>query len=533
MKLGSILVATLAALVLAPSAMAGLGSIGGNEDGALCDGIPFAEQAYSSIPAAASSIKPTAIAGGEQFVVFLGSEGKVYTCGSNEYDQLGVASPASSDTPVALPLEHVVNIAAGEHFAMALLSNGSVVTWGATINGTLYEPQFDTHHLPEVVPGLVATSIGAGPASAAAVTSGGQVVNWGTNTYDQFCLASRGGGDSPVVMEGVSEAKQVEPALEDVYVLTAKGKVMGCSEDALTERANGVVNLWPGWTDGLAQTENGSLYMLEPNGKMHAAPITGAVQAASGTESFIALQNSKAYTWDGNLRGMLGIGVSEGGYEPCCAPYEVKDLPEPVTVIGQGLLDNYVGGGGAPAPKVLHLTKWSLAGSSLKDKKLGQSFNFPVGEASGLSALYGNLNTSFSTGTFRAPLEWEGLTVASLGLNIGGAITGNTEWESATEAKLRTTGTEQIGIEYLSMLGLKIPTSCESKAKLYLTGHQSLTSLESEVHLNGTSAIGKFSCHSGLLGLGGLLGEVFTMLLSGEGNSTTVVVTPLSAKPLE
>lgn len=72
------------------------------------------------------------IACGYNHTLFLLDDGTVYSCGSNDFEQLGHDGPRSKPEQVlALETQTIVHIAAGHSFSCALNNHGQLYIWGA------------------------------------------------------------------------------------------------------------------------------------------------------------------------------------------------------------------------------------------------------------------------------------------------------------------------------------------------------------------------------------------------------------------
>lgn len=79
------------------------------------------------------------ISAGNQFSVFLKSDGTVYACGSNNYGQLGMGSSGNYfATPTLIPgIDNVTSIATGDFHTVFLKSDGTVWVCGNNTEGQL------------------------------------------------------------------------------------------------------------------------------------------------------------------------------------------------------------------------------------------------------------------------------------------------------------------------------------------------------------------------------------------------------------
>jgi len=139
------------------------------------------------------------LAVGSGHVIVLGSDGKVYGWGANNYGQLGNGLTANSLVPVAvtstgvLSGKTIVAISVGGGHSVALSSDGRVYTWGNGASGQLGDntPK-SSSPLPVAVAttgnlsGKVVASISAASDMTYCVTTEGRVYAWGANASGQL-----------------------------------------------------------------------------------------------------------------------------------------------------------------------------------------------------------------------------------------------------------------------------------------------------------------------------------------------------------
>ena len=524
----AVLLTLVGALLMTPgSASADVAAWGSNEDGALCDGHSPTEQLLSSVPVAGAPQKIAAVAGGEDFVVLLEEDGSVWTCGANNEGQLGDGSEGgSSETPVEVQLpgtSPAVQVAASDHTGYARLADGQVYSWGGPLETRGWnlrsfrnpsEPA-SVQYLEGAGEAIEASSIAAGPNTAAAVLTNHHAVVWGKQEYAQACHRAEHKWETPVEVEGAGEAAQVSLGYEDTYVLLQSGEVKACTQGKLTKlELPSTRGIAAGWFSLLSLDGSGNVYLSEEGHAPREEVGPGVEAIAAGENTYMALEAGKVYTYGDNARGMRGIGVPEGEDTEAELHWtEVSALSEAVSVVGIGRFDEYVGGGGAPAPKVVNLAGRHLSGSSLTLKKVNQSFELPPGQVAGWAAQWGQLSATFSTGPFTARFDLFGVVPVTLGLEVSNGVL-----DGSIDESVIARGTETLGINSVSMLGLAIRTSCQASVTLEGSGPDELQRLV----VSGQAVIGSFLCHGGLLGsAAGPL--VLTPLLSGPGNPFTLV----------
>jgi alpha-tubulin suppressor-like RCC1 family protein len=140
-----------------------------------------------------AGVTPTAVAAGESSAYVIGSDGSIYSWGSNSFGQLGDASFRNSAIPVrvALPAGMIPKaIAAGQSSAYALAGNGAIYAWGDNHSGQLGNVQAGVESPKPVAvqfpAGVTATAISSGSVTAYAIGSNGAGYAWGDNTYRQL-----------------------------------------------------------------------------------------------------------------------------------------------------------------------------------------------------------------------------------------------------------------------------------------------------------------------------------------------------------
>uniref|UniRef100_A0A8C5K317 Secretion regulating guanine nucleotide exchange factor n=1 Tax=Jaculus jaculus TaxID=51337 RepID=A0A8C5K317_JACJA len=182
------------------------------------------------------------VACGWDFTIMLTEEGRVLSCGSNAFGQLGVPhGPQRCMVPQTVELlrEKVVCVAAGLRHALAATVSGIVFQWGTGLASpgrrlcpgqTL--PLFITAKEPSRVTGLdnsTAVIVAAGSGHSVSLSDAGELHVWGSNKHGQLaCQAA---------------------------FLPVPQKIEACSFQ--NEK---VTAIWSGWTHLVAQTETGKVF---------------------------------------------------------------------------------------------------------------------------------------------------------------------------------------------------------------------------------------------------------------------------------
>ena len=122
----------------------------------------------------------------------------VYSCGNNDYGQLGQSKTQSRPSSVEeLEALQVANIYAGDYFSLALTEEGALFGWGRSENHELL--QSDCIYRPKLLPGMSQhkiVQVACGSCHVIALTEVGVILVWGSNEHGQLGL---GAGGQPTV----------------------------------------------------------------------------------------------------------------------------------------------------------------------------------------------------------------------------------------------------------------------------------------------------------------------------------------------
>jgi len=133
------------------------------------------------------------IASGLRHTVYLTSTRKVYSCGSNEFGQLGQQkSQCRPSLVTGFGAEEIFHVAAGDFFSIAIAESGLLFGWGRSLNGELMCKQ-DSLHEPKLLDKIMHWSVvqvACGAQHCIALTEEGTILSWGSNTQGQLGLGS-------------------------------------------------------------------------------------------------------------------------------------------------------------------------------------------------------------------------------------------------------------------------------------------------------------------------------------------------------
>lgn len=133
------------------------------------------------------------IKAGDSHTVILSNDGKLFTCGSNEYGQLGHESLTQRRLNLvsSLGAYTIKSISCGANHCLAVDEWGKVFSWGTNDTGQLGHNQSEVSQLgtPKLIKGLGTVNviqIASGANHNLALTKGGQLYAWGDNKYGQL-----------------------------------------------------------------------------------------------------------------------------------------------------------------------------------------------------------------------------------------------------------------------------------------------------------------------------------------------------------
>jgi alpha-tubulin suppressor-like RCC1 family protein len=234
------------------------------------------------------------ISAGGSHSLAVGSDGTVWSWGSNSYGQLGYSTSSSqSGVPSEVPglPASIVQVSAGASHSLALQANGTVWAWGLNSSGQLGNGNTTNSTAPVQVTGLPSgiVAISAGGAQSLALASNGTVWAWGLNSSGQLGNGSTTSSDTAVEVSGIS---------------TAVGIAAG-NAHSLALLANGSVDAWGLNSSG--QLGNGSTTSSDT--PVAVSSLSGVTQIAAGYAHSVAITTSgQAYAWGANAGGQLGNG---------------------------------------------------------------------------------------------------------------------------------------------------------------------------------------------------------------------------------
>jgi alpha-tubulin suppressor-like RCC1 family protein len=176
--------------------------------------------------------KVVAISAGYTHCLALLENGEVMAWGGDRWGQLGdgrEGSVSNTDVPVAVKeLMGVTALSAGNTHSLALTSSGQVWAWGDNLRGELGIGTKNVgSSVPEPVVGLpeAATSVSAGNEFSLAALEGGAAMAWGLGEDGQLGNGEEGATETPVAVQGITNASAVSAGFASGLALLRNGTV--------------------------------------------------------------------------------------------------------------------------------------------------------------------------------------------------------------------------------------------------------------------------------------------------------------------
>ncbi len=244
----------------------------------------------------------TAVAGGDNYALFLQSDGTVWGLGANQNGKLGDGSETERSTLVQVAgLTGVIAVAAGQSASMALKADGTVWAWGF---GALGDGRDQARHLVPVqvqnLTGVTAISAGHGDLFLA-LKNDGTVWMWNIGLV-MFDLPSRIAivkqqGPTPVV-----PIPMQVPELTNVKAISA-GAGFG-----IALKQDGTVWTWGSNVHGQLGVDNRNTQ--DAPHPIQVPGVSGATAVSAGRGFSVALiSDGTVWAWGLNSSGQLGDGT--------------------------------------------------------------------------------------------------------------------------------------------------------------------------------------------------------------------------------
>lgn len=241
------------------------------------------------------------IAPGGRHSLMLTDQGELYSCGSNDFGQLG-REGGQTRFEIVGGLAHytVTGAVCGANHSLAMDQWGSLFSWGSDESGQLGHNQgSSTLRVPRLIKSLGTTrvtAIAAGLYHSAALTANGELYTWGSNSKGQLGLGRNTDMVfSPTLVESLSSVPLAGVACggNHTLVVTRSGAVFAWGSNNHGQLGLGDLSdrIWP--------TQVSSLRSLKI--------VAGGIRA--GLEHTVALsEDGGVFTWGSSRCGQLGHG---------------------------------------------------------------------------------------------------------------------------------------------------------------------------------------------------------------------------------
>ena len=291
------------------------------------------------------------VSAGDQHSLALGSDGKAYAWGYNQYGQLGDGTFTKQSTPVLVskpegaPTDFTyAQVSAGDHHSMALGSDGNAYTWGYNGYGQLGDGTFTNRSTPVSVSkrkgaptDFTYAQVSAGYDFSLAVGSDGYAYTWGANGNGQLGNNTSGSNMYSTVPVRVRDPAYPTDASKGLKVT----QISGGWQHSLAVGSDGYAYTWGRNYLGQLGNNTGGYNMYstvpvrvrDPAYPTDASKGLKAVQVSGGSEHSLALgSDGYAYTWGYNWYHQLGNDSSSDSH----IPVRVRDPAYP-TETSKGL----------------------------------------------------------------------------------------------------------------------------------------------------------------------------------------------------
>lgn len=278
----------------------------------------------------------TKIAVGKDHSLALGTDGKVYAWGANNYGQLGNGTTTNSgELQPIVGLENIEKIVAYENISYAIDKEGNAYVWGEgytkapqkitffariiDISGNYLLSEYGTvwnlQNLEEKVPSLTnITEIAAGNGHGLALNSSGKVLTWGNNSYGQLGDGTTKERTTPKAIENLPEVESVKASGYSSYLLTKQGEIYSFGRNT-----NQSLGLDQNYASVVVPTK------LE---------IAEVERISAGQNYGVAVtKEGFSYSWGANNYGQLGLEHKEETRKPTLiGDVEVRKDKDKITI---------------------------------------------------------------------------------------------------------------------------------------------------------------------------------------------------------
>ena len=296
--------------------------------------------------ASPAGVRFTQVSAGFTHSFAFGSDGNLYSWGDNSDGQLGrdTGSAKYDTTPGKVPLPAGVasftQVSGGTFYSLAMGSDGNLYSWGTNTFGELGRDtgsarSDSTPRKVSIRTGVAKfTAISAKGWCSLAMDSDGNLYSWGYNLYGELGRKT----DNPTI--NVVPVKVTMPAGITRFIWFAEG-----TEHTLAMGSDGNLYSW-GWDYyGQLGRENNNTSDSTPRKVMMPAGVS-YIQASAGEAFSVAMgSDGNLYSWGDNESGQLGRDTGDSTQNTSSAKVTFPENPRPVSVSfggipGTNLTDN-------------------------------------------------------------------------------------------------------------------------------------------------------------------------------------------------
>uniref|UniRef100_A0A5K3EZU1 HECT domain-containing protein n=1 Tax=Mesocestoides corti TaxID=53468 RepID=A0A5K3EZU1_MESCO len=251
---------------------------------------------------------------GYQHTLALDADGLVYSCGSNEFGQLGHLKSPGKFCRVSGIQEQARDIAAGAYHSAAITTSGRVYMWGCNTNHQLGRDNVDEtgvllldfNHGPIV-------QISLGLEHTIALTESSEIFAWGSNSHGQLGLGycSQKPMATPQIIECLSglPVRQLAAGANHNIIVTPSGSVYTWGSNSRGQLGLGVKATGThekcGENSSYCQTDEPTPQLMKSMKRQ------GVTFAACGEDhSALLTKDGGVFTFGGGRFGQLGNGGS-------------------------------------------------------------------------------------------------------------------------------------------------------------------------------------------------------------------------------
>ena len=288
-----------------------------------------------------TGVRFTQFSAGTDHSLALGSDGNLYSWGNNSSGQLGTGStdysPHSTPSKGSMPADGTkfTQISAGDDYSLAMGTDGNLYSWGSNGTGALGR---ETNQTPENRPGIVTpptgvrfTQFSTGSGFSLALGSDGNLYSWGNNGTGELGIGGADSNQHNTPSKGSMPADgtkftQISAGYYHSLAMGTDGNLYSWGDNSLDQLGRALTNAL---NDGTPRKVN---------------PPTGVprfTQVIAGGDNSLGLGwDGNLYSWGDNSKGQLGRSASstQDG-----TPRRVA-MPAGITITQGRIEGGYLGG---------------------------------------------------------------------------------------------------------------------------------------------------------------------------------------------